>query len=70
MKLSDLQPGAVVRANKLGREFRARLTGSPAGGEIPVEPLDPHVTYRRLRRSEIRQVLEPDPAQLHLGART
>ena len=65
MNAAALHPGVVVKANKLGREFRARLTGKPAGGRVPVEPLDRHVTYRELRTGEIREVVA-DPAQPQL----
>lgn len=62
-----LHPGLVVKVNKLGREFQARLTGEPVGGRYPVEPLERQITYRSVKRSEIRQVLY-DPAQPKLGA--
>jgi hypothetical protein len=64
-----LHPGAQVECDVRGRVFKAKVTGKPAAGAVDVEPLEPGVTYRRLRARQVRRLLSPAPRadQLQLG---
>jgi hypothetical protein len=63
-----LHPGALVGCKKLGRKFRARVTGRPAAGYVDVEPIDKGITYRRLKAREVTELIEPAAGgQLAIG---
>lgn len=66
MRTAGLRPGTVVKVNKLGRVFLARLTGEPSRNSVPIKPLSSQVTYLTARPREIREVV-PDPEKLPLS---
>lgn len=59
MNTRALHPGDLVDCQKLGRPFQAHVTGKPAGGLVPVQPVDRNVTYMHLRGREIKGVIAP-----------
>jgi hypothetical protein len=65
VRTAGLRPGTVVKVNKLGRVFLARLTGEPTRNRVPIKPLSSQVTYLTARPREIREVVG-DPEQLAL----
>lgn len=64
MNAACLHPGTEVEVNVRGRIFPARITGTPAGHTIPIEPSVRNVSYRRVRASQIKRVLSSPQLQL------
>jgi len=53
MRTTSIQPGDIVYANKGGRLFYARVTGTAAAGVLAVQPIERNISYRQLKASEI-----------------
>lgn len=69
MQLRSVPTGSRIRCDVRGTTFPACVTGSPADGWLPVEPLVPNVSYRRVRSRQIQEVLARPTrsGQLSLG---
>jgi mevalonate kinase len=53
MRLSSIKPGDIVRCNKKGRLFHAKVTGAGVGGTLIVAPIERNISYRHIAASEI-----------------
>jgi hypothetical protein len=78
MRLEGIQIGDIVEVDRLGRSFRALVTGT-AFGRLSIQPLDRHISYRSCRARDVvahsakrgtpratDEPLEPSPLQLEL----
>lgn len=53
MRTRAIQPGDLVKVNKRGRVFYARVLGAGAMGGLSVEPLDRRVSWRQATAREV-----------------
>ncbi len=54
MRLTAIKPGDIVRCNKKGRLFHAKVVGAAATpGMLRVLPIERNISYRHVTASEI-----------------
>ena len=53
MRLTAIKPGDIVRCDKKGRIFHAKVAGAGPAGTLRVLPLERNISYRHVTASEI-----------------